>query len=55
MSRTDAGSQQDCYAFATAYNHITTPMMVVQVITNESTKFSHLTWGANISADSTRP
>ena len=55
MSRTDAGSEQDCYAFATAYNHITTPMMVVQVITNESTKFSHPPWGANIYADSTRP
>ena len=55
MSRTDAGSQQDCYAFATAYNHITTPMMVVQVITKGSTKFSHLTWGGNIYADITRP
>ena len=55
MCRTDAGSQQDCYAFATAYNHITTPMMVVQVITNESTKFSHPPWGANINADSIRP
>ena len=55
MNRTDAGSEQDCYAFATAYNHITTPMMVVQVITNESTKFSHPPWDANINADSTRP
>ena len=55
MCRTDAGSQQDCYAFATAYNHITTPMMVVQVITKGPTKFSHLTWGGNIYADITRP
>ena len=55
MYRTDAGSQQDCYPFATAYNHITTPMMVVQVITSESTKFSHPPWGANLNADSPRP
>jgi len=35
---TDAGSQQDCYPFATAYNHITTPMMVVQALTDPTVK-----------------
>ena len=31
MSRSDAASNQECFAFATNYKHITTPIMVVQV------------------------
>ena len=38
MNRSDAGSTQDCFAFSTFYNHISTPTMVVQV-TKKSPSF----------------
>jgi len=31
MSSSDAASNQECFAFATNYKYITTPIMVVQV------------------------
>lgn len=34
----DAGSTQDCFAFSTFYNHISTPTMVVQTLTDPIVK-----------------
>merc|ERR1712172_300832 len=34
----DAASNQECFAFATNYKHITTPIMVVQTLTDPTVK-----------------
>ena len=40
MNRSDAGSTQDCFAFSTFYNHISTPTMVVQVTKKKVHRFA---------------
>merc|ERR1712130_318027 len=34
----EAASKSECFAFATSYNHITTPIMVVQTLTDPTVK-----------------